>query len=426
VQVWDRQKFLLIMKRRHFLFGITTLGFAGAVYRYWPEDGFTNPCPGEPLPQVLLDHPLVQSAWEGIDPGQFWDCHVHLIGTGDNGSGIWTNPQMHSLAHPIQWLQGAFYFNASCTRDDGQTDRTFIERLSWLQDRLPAGVKLMLLAFDYNYTDAGERHLEASPFYTPNAYAASVVQQHPARFEWVASIHPYRRDAVAALREAARKGARAVKWLPAAQGMDPASPRCDPFYEAAAELDLPLLIHAGAELAVHGGNTEDFGNPLRLRRPLDHGVRIIVAHCASLGHSVDLDSGPAGPSVSSFELFERMMQEPRYESLLFGDISAITQINRVGPALETVVKRKDWHPRLLNGSDYPLPGVMPLFSLKQMLRRGYVTRTEADVLSGIRRHNPLLFDFLLKRTLRIDGHALGPAPFQTRNFFERGGKPPIA
>jgi hypothetical protein len=407
------------MRRRQVLLGLATMGLAGAGLRYWPEDGFRNPCPSEPLPQALRDHPVVQSAWEGIDPGRYWDCHVHLIGTGNGGSGGWINPQMHSLAHPIQWLQRAFYLNASCTVDDGWSDRNFVERLVWLHDQLPAGVKLMLLAFDYHYGEDGERRLEASAFHTPDAYAAAVVQQYPERFEWIASVHPYRRDAVKALRQAVSNGARAVKWLPAAQGMDPASPLCDAFYEAAAEIDIPLLVHAGAELAVHGGNTEDYGNPLRLRRPLEHGVRVIVAHCASLGRGLDLDAGPGGPSVSAFDLFARLMEETRYDGLLFGDLSAITQVNRVGPALDTVVKRDDWHPRLLNGSDYPLPGILPLFSLKQMVRRGYIAKPDAEVLSAIRRHNPLLFDFVLKRTLRVDGKGFGPAPFHTGDFFNR-------
>ena len=54
-----------------------------------------------------------------------------------------------------------------------------------------------------------------------------------------------------------------------------------------------------------------------------------------------------------------------------------------------------------------------------MVRRGYITDTSAEVLSAIRRYNPLLFDFVLKRTLRVDGKAFGTAPFQTRGFFER-------
>jgi predicted TIM-barrel fold metal-dependent hydrolase len=401
---------------------LATIGTAGAGFRYWPEDGLRNVCPTEPLPQTLLDHPLLQSAWDGIDPTQFWDCHVHFVGTGDSGPGVWMNPQMQSLAHPIQWLQRAFYLNGSCTIDDGQADRNYTNRLVWLHKQLPVGVKLMLLAFDYNHDENGERRLEASAFYTSDAHAASIVEQYPGRFEWIASIHPYRHDAVVALREAVRNGARAVKWLPPAQGMDPASRLCDPFYQAAAELDIPLLVHAGAELAVHGGNTEDYGNPLRLRRPLEAGVRVIVAHCASLGDGIDLDVGPNEPSVSCFELFARMMSEHRYEGLLFGGLSAITQINRVGPALETLIKTDEWQARLLNGSDYPLPGILPLFSLKQLIRRGYITKPEADVLSAIRHHNPLLFDFALKRTLRIDQKAFSSAPFQTKGFFLSGSK----
>jgi mannonate dehydratase len=406
------------MKRRNFILGLAGVGLLGTGFRFWPEDGIWNPCPGEPLPQALGAHPLVRSAWDGIDSTRFWDCHVHLIGTGDGGSGLWINPQMLSLAHPIQWLQRLFYLNGSCTPDDGQSDRQFVERLVWLHEQLPSGVKLMLLAFDYCYDEAGDRRLETSAFHTPDAYAASIVQQYPDRFEWIASIHPYRRDATKALRAAVGKGARAVKWLPPAQGMDPASPLCDPFYQAASELNIPLLIHVGAELAVHGGNTEDYGNPVRLRRPLEQGVRVVAAHCASLGEGVDLDAGPNGPKISAFDLFTRLMQDSRYDGLLFGDISAITQVNRVGPALEALVRRDDWGRRLLNGSDYPLPGVLPLFSLKQMVRRGYVTDTDADVLSAIRRYNPLLFDFVLKRTIRVDKQGFGPEPFHTRDFFQ--------
>jgi len=399
---------------------LATVGFAGAAWRFWPEDGILNPCLNERLPRALLDHPLLQS------PARFWDCHVHLIGTGDGGSGVWINPQMQSLAHPIQWLQREFYLNGSCTVDDGRSDQHYIERLVRLNDQFPKGAKLMLLAFDYFHDEAGERQPESSAFYTPDAYAASLVRKYPQHFEWIASIHPYRPDAVAALQDAVRNGARAVKWLPPAQGMDPASPLCDPFYQAVAALEIPLLVHAGAELAVHGGNTEDFGNPLRLRRPLEHGVRVIVAHCASLGDSTDLDAGPDGPGVPSFELFARLMSKPRYDGLLFGELSAITQINRVGPALETVIKHEEWQPRLLNGSDYPLPGVLPLFSLKQMVRRGYIAETEAEVLSTIRLHNPLLFDFVLKRSLRIEQKFFGPEPFQTRDFFEpKAGTPQV-
>ena len=208
-----------------------------------------------------------------------------------------------------------------------------------------------------------------------------------------------------------------MKWLPPAQGMDPASPLCDPFYETAAELDIPLLVHAGTELAVHGANTEDFGNPLRLRRPLDHGMRVLVAHCASLGKGKDLDAGPSASSIRSFKLFSRLMDEPRYEGLLYGDISAVTQINRAGNVLEGLLERPEWRSRLVNGSDYPLPGILPLFSLKLLERSGFIEREASAVLSMIRNYNPLLFDFVLKRSLRFNGNSLGVEPFHTRGFF---------
>ena len=402
------------------MLGLVGLGIAGVAWRYWPEDGFVNPCLNDSIPRSVLEHDLVRSAWEGIDPARFWDCHTHLIGTGDSGSGLWVNPNMQSPGHPVQWLQRAFYLNASCTKDNGESDLQYIERLSMLLDQLPVGVKTMLLAFDYFHDEKGMRVPDASAFYAPNAYAVKLAHENPDRFEWIASIHPYRRDAVEILRKAAASGARAVKWLPPAQGMDPASPLCDPFYQAAVELDLPLLVHAGAELAVHGANTEDFGNPLRLRRPLEHGVRVLVAHCASLGKGRDLDIGPEGPLVPSFELFARMMDEPRYEGLLFGEISAVTQINRFGNALQSLLLRDDWHQRLLNGSDYPLPGILPLFSLQQLQRNGFIGKGQAKILSQIRNYNPLLFDFVLKRTLRSGGRSFGTSPFHTRDFFDRG------
>ena len=200
--------------------------------------------------------------------------------------------------------------------------------------------------------------------------------------------------------------------------IDPASPRCDAFYEALARLDLPLLSHGGLERAVHVPGAQELGNPLRLRRALDHGVRVIVAHCASLGNGEDLDAGAGASPVSNFALFARLMEEPRYENLLYGDVSAMTQLNRIGPSLDTVLERDDWHARLVNGSDYPLPGVFPLFSMTAMVERGYINDAQADAIRAIRPHNPLLFDFVLKRTIRHAGKRFAPGVFETRRVFD--------
>jgi uncharacterized protein len=145
-------------------------------------------------------------------------------------------------------------------------------------------------------------------------------------------------------------------------------------------------------------------------------VRVVVAHCASMGEDRDLDRGANGPYVESFSLFARIFEK---HSNAYGDISAMTQVNRAGPALARVVEAGDWHARLLNGSDYPLPGVMPIFSVDYLVSLNMVEASAADVLREIRLHNPLLFDFVLKRNLKSNGKALSASVFETRKFFVR-------
>ena len=339
------------------------------------------------------------------------------MGDGDSPSGIYVNPRMDSVLNPTLYARRLFFLNAGCVHDaPGSVDRSYVERLHNLADGMRPGFKMLLFAFERAHDEQGRPDLDETAFYVPNAYARDVAKAHPKYFEWVASIHPYRADCVDALARAKVEGARAVKWLPQAMGIDPASPKCDRFYAALAKHDLPLISHAGLERAVFGHDQQDNGNPLRLRRALDAGVRVVVAHCASMGEDEDLDRG--GTLVDSFALFARMMDEPRYAKVLFADISAMTQRNRAGPALARVIEEEHWHPRLLNGSDYPLPGVMPIFSLDYLVSLGLLESWAVPVLSEIREHNPLLFDFALKRSLRSRGKRFSTGIFQTRRFFD--------
>ena len=362
------------------------------------------------------------SAWDGLDAAQIWDSHAHLAGTGDSPSGITINPRMNSALNPAHYARRLFLLNAGCAdaTDGGSVDLAYVRRMLILLEAMRGGFKLLLYAFDRSYGEDGRVDLDRTEFYVPDAYARALAREHPRHFEWVASIHPYRADCVEALEQAWKDGARAVKWLPSSMGIDPASPRCDRFYEAAARLKVPVVSHAGLERAVIGTDVQQYGNPLRLRRALDAGVRVVVAHCASMGRDIDLDQGPHGPLEDSFELFARLFENPQYEKSLFGDISAMTQVARAGPALAKVIEREHWHPRLLNGSDYPLPGVMPIFSVDYLVSLGLVRESATPVLKEIRSHNPLLFDFVLKRHLRSNGKALARTVFETRRFFEAG------
>ena len=124
----------------------------------------------------------------------------------------------------------------------------------------------------------------------------------------------------------------------------------------------------------------------------------MLAHCASDGDDVDLDAGN-DKRVKSFELFSRMMDEAQYVGMLYGEISALPLLNHAW-ALKPILNRPDWHSRLLNGSDYPLPGVVPLVSPASLASNGLLEEDAVPFLENLRSYNPLLFDFALKRLLR--------------------------
>lgn len=412
------------MNRRQFLLGLGVAGASSltyAGYKFWPEQGLINPCLSG-LPDVILKNPLMQKIWQGIDAKQVWDSHVHLVGTGDSQSNIenksvWFNPNMDSYWHPILKVQKKFYMNGTCatdgTIDQSNIDQKTVQRMAQLTAEMPAGFKLMLFAFDWFHDADGKPNQSHSIFHISNDYAAKIASEHSQYFEWVASIHPYRTGAVEALERAKAQGARAVKWLPQGMGIDPANAKCDAFYSACMRLNMPIICHTGRESAVQGGNQDD-ANPLKLRRALDAGVRIVLAHCASDGEDIDYDNN--NKKIKSFDLFLRLMEAPQYKNLLFGEISAITLMNHAW-AIQPLLERTDLHSRLLNGSDYPLPAILPIVSLKQLVSKNLLDESHVDFLKAIRLYNPIMFDFALKRLLRFEGSAFPVSVFETKKFF---------
>jgi mannonate dehydratase len=403
-------------RRRWLVAGLAGVAGYGAWHlrRFWPQDGVINPCLG-PLPPELASHPLVKEAWRGLDPQRVWDGHAHFFSSAEAG-----HTDGAPWPHWASSMQAAVIANAACT-DRAAPDfvGAYLNRLQALLADLPAGYKVLLLALDAYRDERGKPVPALTHFSVANDLCAQAVARAPDRFEWIASVHPYRADAVDELQRVRALGARAIKWIPSAQGIDPASTRCDAFYAALAGNRLPLLTHTGEERATPGDDELD--NPLRLRRALDRGVRIVAAHCASMGRSRDLDRGADGPMVESFALFERLMDEPRHETLLVGDVSAIPQLGRTGSPLRRILERGaaggHWSRRLLHGSDYPLPGLLPLYSPAHLVGQGLLDAEAVEPLLAIRRHNPLLFDFVFKRSLRLDGKRLADDIFHSRDYF---------
>jgi predicted TIM-barrel fold metal-dependent hydrolase len=351
------------------------------------------PPPFSPAAQALIDR-----AFSGLDPARpVVDVHVHAIGLGQDGDGTSVHPEKLSRRHPMKRLGTNLYLKATGVKGLAHFDRDYLDILAARARAFPKPVRIHLLAMDRAYHPDGTPDPERTEFHVPNDYVLEAAARYPDIFVPVASIHPARQDAVQELERCAAKGVRLLKWLPNAQAIDPADPRYDAFYRRMKELGVVLLTHAGEEKAVAVKGAQALGNPLRLRRPLDLGVTVIVAHCASLGRNADLDH--PGRTAANFDLFLRLLDDPKYQDHLFGDLSAITQVNRLPRPLRTLLAR-DLDARLLNGSDYPLPGVDLVVWTRGLVQLKLITPAERKALNEIWKANPLLFDFVLKRTLR--------------------------
>lgn len=357
--------------------------------------------PSSPLSEGAKE--LIREAWKGLDPAKVLDCHVHVVGLGVGGTGCYVSERMTSLSSPLEYLKFSVYETAAGIANLEMADAEYAARLLSLAKE--AGGRFLLFPFDQCHDDDGKPLREESEFYTPNDYVLQLAKKSPEVFVPAASIHPYRADAVSELTRCVEQGAVAVKWLPNAMNIDPSSAKCDAFYGALARLRVPLITHAGEEKAVHAEERQRLGNPLHLRRPLEQGVTVVVAHCASLGQNPDLDAAPLAdgtrPWADNFDLFVRLMGEERWKGKLFGELSATTIVNRIGKPIRTILGDAALQERLVNGSDYPLPAINVLMQTGAIESQGFITGEQRRLLNEIDQHNPLLLDFVIKRTMRL-------------------------
>jgi hypothetical protein len=328
--------------------------------------------------------------------------------------------------------------------DQSRVNEQYLRRILDLAVAANLGGTYYLYAFDYRFDPpAGQPsppglrpNRDRSDLYVANDYAIAAAQclsalaQHLANrhglraptFVPVGSVHPHRPAAIAELERLSRLGVRHLKWLPPAQHIDPADPRLAAFYGTMARLGIALLSHTGKEhtLRVADGD-EDLGNPLRLRRALEAGVTVVMLHAGREGEESSDANHPGGPR-SYFERFLEMMRVPAYRGRLFGEISVLPYVG-TQDEMATVFADPDLRCRMLDGSDYPNPALEivrrlsgALFEPSGPLRWSAsedvsTLRARRDALDAIRQQNPVLYDFVLKRSLRFHVHGrLRPLP----------------
>ena len=319
---------------------------------------------------------LIDQAFDGIDPARLVDFHTHVIAIGTSVKDAFVNPKMRSGIN-LERFKFLIYASAAGVKNIDNADQEYLTRLVRLARATERQGKYRILAFDKYYMPDGSVDLTKTTMYVPNDYVIDLARQHADVFLPVISLHPYRRDALEELDKWANAGVKYIKWLPNAMGMDPANQAIEPFYRKMKEHKMILLSHGGEEQAVEAEEDQELGNPLRLRKPLDMGIRVIIAHAASLGSCADLDNG-GDKKANCFDLFLRLMDEAKYRGLLFGEISAMLQFNRMPGPFSTLLKRQDLHPRLINGSDYPLPAINALIRTRSLASDGFITGEETD------------------------------------------------
>jgi len=130
-------------------------------------------------------------------------------------------------------------------------------------------------------------------------------------------------------------------------------------------LGLPLLAHTGGEFCVRSIRN-DLKSPDCLRLPLECGVNVIAAHCATRALPWD---------GNHFRTFLEMRDQ--YPNL-YGDLSPLSHITH----LASLERLREDPTRLLHGTDYPVvSAVFPSFL------KGWISRAELHRLNAI--GNPL-------------------------------------
>lgn len=279
------------------------------------------------------------------------DCHVHLWARSHKSGGymrlgITGNLMMLAVSHVIGGVR------------KGEEHRAEERYVDWLSKQVAASElnRAVLLALDQVYTKNGTVDLKQSRFFVPNHFVSHHCRRYPKHFLFGASVHPYRKDALDSLDRQKERGAVLIKLLPNSQGFDPSDPDLVHYYRKLAELHLPLLIHAGYEHSIPVID-QLWGDPVLLRRALDQGTTVIVAHGGTAGR------------FHRRETFGSFLKLLAGYPNCYGDTSALTNLWRAKYLKELLCprimeQRYGVHitsvlERFVHGSDFPAP-VTPL------------------------------------------------------------------
>ena len=311
------------------------------------------------------------------------DCHVHFGAPGEWGDDCYWSDKFERTAAYYVMMALSHSFHKPRKEDMKAEIITSIKNAKYID-------KCVLLALDEVYNFDGELKREDTHLHVSNDYLAGIARENE-EILFGASVHPYRKDALDELERCKEMGAVLCKWIPSSQIINPANLRCDAIYRKLADLDLPLLCHTGPEYAVPTSNDDynDYNNPELLRKALDAGITVIVAHCG-LPYFGPLDYSE---NKRDHKAFFRLVDEADREGWkLYGDVSAFSTPSRI-PYIKKLMERIPQE-RLIYGSDYPLPPAEFSFKKSDDLKESV-----KSIINNFKETNPFDKNYILTREM---------------------------
>jgi predicted TIM-barrel fold metal-dependent hydrolase len=303
------------------------------------------------------------------------DMHVHMVGNGSSGSGGWLR-----LSGWHRWLAGFMVRQLGLSPGalEGDLEALYAEKILQLV-RDSSFDAAVLLAHERVHDPDGRPREDLGSMFVPNDVVLRLAKEHREFLAGV-SIHPARVDALKELDRCIEGGAVLMKCLPNCQNIDCSDRRYEPFWRRMAEAGLPLLAHTGGEHTVPIINAA-LADPKLLRFPLECGVTVFAAHVGTRSGLFDRDY---------FDDWAAML--PEFPNL-YGDISAMVSLNRCGHLRDCL--DDEILPRILHGSDFPVPVLGHRLFLQGWIDRPTLRRIQALP-------NPLERDWHFKVALGFD------------------------
>ena len=213
-------------RRKLLLGGIGAAGIAAAAaWRYWPEQGFWESVPCRAA-AASRNHELVRGMEESTP--RACGTATRILSAPATRTAASTSTPRRTACSTGQYARRLFFLNAGCV--PGARQRRSRLRGAHAQSTT-ACARARSSCFTHRARLRRARRARRGVHDLPHPRSATwhastrIISNGRPRFIRIG-------DAVAALEQAVRDGARAVKWLPSAMGIDPASSRCDPFFQA--------------------------------------------------------------------------------------------------------------------------------------------------------------------------------------------------